>query len=155
MTGIDRDTLIYDWNLPDVKAAGRIQFDDETLRDGLQSPSVKDPTLDEKIELVHLMDASASRRRTSACPAPARARASTSRRCRARCAPENPPERRVPHRDHRHRARRRDGAGDRRADRSVRIHRQLADPPVRRELGDGAHAQALARGGRVRASRTA
>jgi 2-isopropylmalate synthase len=57
MTGIDRDTLIYDWNLPDVKAAGRIQFDDETLRDGLQSPSVKDPTLDEKIELVHLMDA--------------------------------------------------------------------------------------------------
>jgi 2-isopropylmalate synthase len=57
MTGIDRDTLIYDWNQPDVKAAGRIQFDDETLRDGLQSPSVKDPSLDEKIELVHLMDA--------------------------------------------------------------------------------------------------
>ncbi|MDZ4773393.1 MAG: LeuA family protein [Planctomycetota bacterium] len=57
MTGIDRDTLIHDWNLPDVKASGSIQFDDETLRDGLQSPSVKDPTLDEKIELVHLMDA--------------------------------------------------------------------------------------------------
>lgn len=57
MTGIDRDSLIYDWNQPDVKAAGRIQFDDETLRDGLQSPSVKDPSLDEKIELVRLMDA--------------------------------------------------------------------------------------------------
>lgn len=57
MTPIDRETLIYDWNQPDVRAAGRIQFDDETLRDGLQSPSVKDPTLDQKIELVHLMDA--------------------------------------------------------------------------------------------------
>lgn len=57
MTGIDRDSLIYDWNQPDVKAAGRIQFDDETLRDGLQSPSVKDPSLNEKIELVRLMDA--------------------------------------------------------------------------------------------------
>lgn len=57
MTTIDRDALIYDWNQPDLKAAGRIQFDDETLRDGLQSPSVKDPTLAEKVELVHLMDA--------------------------------------------------------------------------------------------------
>jgi len=57
MTSIDRDDLIYDWNQPDVKAAGGIQFDDETLRDGLQSPSVEDPSLDEKIELVHLMDA--------------------------------------------------------------------------------------------------
>jgi 2-isopropylmalate synthase len=57
VTNIDRDSLIYDWNQPDVKAAGSIQFDDETLRDGLQSPSVKDPSLDEKIELVHLMDA--------------------------------------------------------------------------------------------------
>lgn len=56
MSTIDRDALIYDWNQPDVKAAGRIQFDDETLRDGLQSPSVKDPSLDQKIELVHLMD---------------------------------------------------------------------------------------------------
>jgi isopropylmalate/homocitrate/citramalate synthase len=57
MTSIDREALIHDWNLPDMKAAGRIQFDDETLRDGLQSPSVRDPRLDEKIELVHLMDA--------------------------------------------------------------------------------------------------
>jgi 2-isopropylmalate synthase len=56
MTSIDRDALIYDWNQPDLRASGGIQFDDETLRDGLQSPSVKDPTLDQKIELVHLMD---------------------------------------------------------------------------------------------------
>ncbi len=53
----DRDALIHDWNQPDLAAAGAIQFDDETLRDGLQSPSVRDPRLDQKIELVHLMDA--------------------------------------------------------------------------------------------------
>ncbi len=54
-----KDDLIYDWNIlePSPRAErGRIQFDDETLRDGLQSPSVRDPELDEKIELIHLMD---------------------------------------------------------------------------------------------------
>src|SRR6476620_11448870 len=34
-----------------------IGFDDETLRDGLQSPSVTEPPVEKKIELVHLMDA--------------------------------------------------------------------------------------------------
>ena len=32
-------------------------LDDETLRDGLQSPSVRTPTIDEKIEILHLIDA--------------------------------------------------------------------------------------------------
>jgi len=32
-------------------------LDDETLRDGLQNPSVKDPTIDEKIRILHLMEA--------------------------------------------------------------------------------------------------
>jgi 2-isopropylmalate synthase len=32
-------------------------LDDETLRDGLQSPSVRAPTIDEKIEILHHMDA--------------------------------------------------------------------------------------------------
>ena len=32
-------------------------LDDETLRDGLQSPSVRNPTLDEKIDILHRMDA--------------------------------------------------------------------------------------------------
>ena len=54
--------LIHDWNTDgdekvDGESRGRVLFDDETLRDGLQSPSVKDPTLDEKIRLLHLMDA--------------------------------------------------------------------------------------------------
>lgn len=51
--------LIYDWNEqgePATKPAGRIQFDDETLRDGLQSPSARDPDLDQKLKLVRLMD---------------------------------------------------------------------------------------------------
>jgi 2-isopropylmalate synthase len=52
--------LIYDWNLQAgdlVRPAQPIEFDDETLRDGLQSPSVKDPPIDKKIEILHLMDA--------------------------------------------------------------------------------------------------
>src|SRR5947207_1881753 len=32
-------------------------LDDETLRDGLQSPSVRTPTIDEKIGILHRMDA--------------------------------------------------------------------------------------------------
>ncbi len=52
------EDLIYDWNLEDGKFLPKepIQFDDETLRDGLQSPSVRDPSVQEKIEILHLMD---------------------------------------------------------------------------------------------------
>lgn len=52
--------LIHDWNLTGdfqlTPPAKPVLLDDETLRDGLQCPSVKDPTLDEKIELVRLME---------------------------------------------------------------------------------------------------
>jgi len=54
------DELVYDWNKiePTIKAPDRhIGFDDETLRDGLQSPSVCEPSVEKKIELLHLMDA--------------------------------------------------------------------------------------------------
>jgi 2-isopropylmalate synthase len=54
------EELVYDWNTVAVSrpAPGRhIGFDDETLRDGLQSPSVSEPTVDKKIELLHLMEA--------------------------------------------------------------------------------------------------
>lgn len=53
------DELIYDWNnvAPAAKKPARhISFDDETLRDGLQSPSVCDPPIEQKIRLLHLMD---------------------------------------------------------------------------------------------------
>jgi len=54
------EELVYDWNLvePAMVPPGRpISFDDETLRDGLQSPSVCEPPVEKKIELLHLMDA--------------------------------------------------------------------------------------------------
>jgi isopropylmalate/homocitrate/citramalate synthase len=52
--------LIYDWNTTGPrfgKPDRHIGFDDETLRDGLQSPSVCEPPAEKKIELLHLMDA--------------------------------------------------------------------------------------------------
>jgi isopropylmalate/homocitrate/citramalate synthase len=51
--------LIYDWNTAGNGYPHReipVEFDDETLRDGLQSPSVRDPDIDSKIRLLHLMD---------------------------------------------------------------------------------------------------
>ncbi|MEW5981280.1 MAG: LeuA family protein [Acidobacteriota bacterium] len=52
------NNLIYDWNVAGTGYPHRaepIEFDDETLRDGLQSPSVRDPSIGKKIELLHLM----------------------------------------------------------------------------------------------------
>jgi isopropylmalate/homocitrate/citramalate synthase len=52
--------LIFDWNTAhprSLKPAGHVLLNDETLRDGLQSPSVKDPSIEEKIEILHLMEA--------------------------------------------------------------------------------------------------
>ena len=52
--------LIYDWNTTtdafDFSTRRGIELDDETLRDGLQSPSVLDPPISAKIEILHLMD---------------------------------------------------------------------------------------------------
>src|SRR5438132_6779155 len=52
--------LIYDWNAggekPQRDSKRKIEFDDETLRDGLQSPSVNDPTIEEKIRILHFMN---------------------------------------------------------------------------------------------------
>src|ERR1700678_1398152 len=52
--------LIYDWNNnhpPGLKPAGPVLLNDESLRDGLQSPSVRDPSIPEKVEILHLMEA--------------------------------------------------------------------------------------------------
>lgn len=51
--------LIYDWNTIEPthdKPNRKISFDDETLRDGLQSPSVVEPPVERKLELLHLMN---------------------------------------------------------------------------------------------------
>jgi isopropylmalate/homocitrate/citramalate synthase len=57
---MEESELIYDWNTAsggtfDWSSVGPIQLDDETLRDGLQNPSVTDPPIEKKIELLHLM----------------------------------------------------------------------------------------------------
>jgi len=57
---MNHSELIYDWNKnlpPDLKPAGPVLLNDESLRDGLQSPSVRDPSIPEKIEILHLMEA--------------------------------------------------------------------------------------------------
>ncbi|PYX90707.1 MAG: 2-isopropylmalate synthase [Acidobacteria bacterium] len=57
---LKHSNLVYDWNnVPEAafRPAGRVLLNDESLRDGLQSPSVKDPSIDEKIEILHLMEA--------------------------------------------------------------------------------------------------
>lgn len=51
--------LIYDWNTAEGReiAPGRkLMLNDETLRDGLQNPSVRDPSIEEKIQILHLME---------------------------------------------------------------------------------------------------
>jgi len=40
-----------------LRPTGPVLLNDETLRDGLQSPSVRDPSISEKIEILHLMEA--------------------------------------------------------------------------------------------------
>ncbi len=51
--------LVYDWN--EVSRRGRlipkhVTFYDETLRDGLQNPSVTDPPIGDKLKILHLME---------------------------------------------------------------------------------------------------
>ncbi len=51
--------LIYDWNLIQSEGLGPrgpVLLNDESLRDGLQSPSVRDPSIEEKIQILHLME---------------------------------------------------------------------------------------------------
>lgn len=51
--------LIHDWNTdtgPEIPPGRRVYLNDETLRDGLQNPSVHDPSIEEKIQILHLME---------------------------------------------------------------------------------------------------
>jgi 2-isopropylmalate synthase len=51
------EALIYDWNLNvPVPKPAPILLNDETLRDGLQSPSVRAPSIDQKLRILHLLD---------------------------------------------------------------------------------------------------
>ena len=60
---MDERSLIYDWNTVEYELNRNpanhphgVWFDDETLRDGLQSPSARNPTIDQKIELLTFME---------------------------------------------------------------------------------------------------
>ena len=60
---MDEKNLIYDWNVIDYEYSRNsanhpheIWFDDETLRDGLQSPSAVNPPIERKIELLTYME---------------------------------------------------------------------------------------------------
>ena len=60
---MDEKELIYDWNTIDYEIERdpsnhphELWFDDETLRDGLQSPSASNPTIEQKLELIDFME---------------------------------------------------------------------------------------------------
>jgi isopropylmalate/homocitrate/citramalate synthase len=56
---VQQNEWIYDWNIataPAIAPGTRVLLNDETLRDGLQNPSVHDPSIQEKIEILHLME---------------------------------------------------------------------------------------------------
>jgi len=56
---LTKGELIYDWNLNGDYVSPpyrKVLFNDETLRDGIQSPSVTDPSIDDKVRIVRLLD---------------------------------------------------------------------------------------------------
>ncbi len=57
---MNEQELVHDWNASreafDWSSVKRVELDDETLRDGLQNPSVVDPPIEDKIRILHLMD---------------------------------------------------------------------------------------------------
>jgi 2-isopropylmalate synthase len=60
MAQAPNNEYIHDWNVvsaPAIPPGTHILLNDETLRDGLQNPSVYDPSIEEKIEILHLMEA--------------------------------------------------------------------------------------------------
>jgi 2-isopropylmalate synthase len=59
MANPPQSSMVYDWNKVDgftFRHKPHFQLNDETLRDGLQSPSVQDPALPQKLRLLHLME---------------------------------------------------------------------------------------------------
>ena len=131
--------LIYDWNATSSPRPPVVLLDDETLRDGLQSPSVRMPTIDEKLRILHLIDRARDRygghrpagRRAAR---RARRRAAGARDCRRAAARDG--QLRGAHARRRHQADRRDLAARRDPDRVLRVHRLEPAAAVRRRLDD-------------------
>jgi len=59
MSDLKIEDLIYDWNEKEKRVdhyPPKIMVTDETLRDGLQSPSITQPDIEDKVRLLHLMN---------------------------------------------------------------------------------------------------
>lgn len=59
MSSPEEKNLIYDWAENSPRRArwpGYVEVHDETLRDGLQSPSVTDPPVETKLQILHFME---------------------------------------------------------------------------------------------------
>ena len=56
MAPTNETNLIHDWNPRPPAPRYPLKLNDETLRDGLQSPSVFNPSIPEKLELLHFME---------------------------------------------------------------------------------------------------
>ena len=132
--------LIHDWNqdaAPDGAARPLVMLDDETLRDGLQSPSVRTPGIDEKIDILQRMDALGIDTANIGLPgAGAHVVADVERLARAigEGRLDDQGQLRRADRRCRHPADRRDRAAHRRADRVLRVHRLEPHSAVRRRV---------------------
>lgn len=59
MTAVTEQDVIFDWNALDKLGpltSKPIELFDESLRDGIQSPSAIDPPIEKKLEILHLME---------------------------------------------------------------------------------------------------
>ena len=154
----DDHELIYDWNsvekVAPLSPKRRIQFLDETLRDGIQSPSVVDPSIDDKLRLVDLANDLGIDTMDIGLPGAGKRAVedvTTHRRAHPRrtsCAVKASCAARTHLNDVQ--ADRRHLAEGRHRDRGAVLHRQLADPPVRRGLGPRADDEAVGRRDRSR-----
>ncbi len=56
----DASKLVYDWNTRRYRGPvvlnRKFQLHDETLRDGIQNPSVVDPEIEDKLEILHMLE---------------------------------------------------------------------------------------------------
>ena len=57
MSELNEQEVIYDWNpIDQAPPSWKVTLFDETLRDGIQGPSVVDPKIEDKIRILHLID---------------------------------------------------------------------------------------------------
>jgi 2-isopropylmalate synthase len=56
MSDFKSSDLIYDWNADEDPPAWELKLNDETLRDGLQSPSIASPPIADKLKILHFME---------------------------------------------------------------------------------------------------